>query len=234
MTRFIDISVPIMTSPGLVPMKESEHQATGPHAAYKPGELSVTISQVFSWDMPTAKAMLSRMNGPVHTGTHVDAPLHRYPKGRSIDQMPLDTFYGDVYIVDVSHKVQSRQVTAADLQRALPKKGKVERLLIRSGWYKTLGTPRFDSSEAPYLTPEAGDWIISRGVKLLALDFRTQPAEDNPTETDNHRKLLTAGVCLITNLANLNEIKKKKAIICAFPLKFASIESGMTRAVIIE
>lgn len=233
MTRFVDISVPIMTSPGLVPMKEEERPTSGPHAAYTPGALSVTISQIFSWDKPNADRMASKMDGPVHAGTHVDAPLHRVPKGKSIDEIPLATFYGDIYIADLNRKVSSRQVTGADLEKALPR-GKLERVLLKTGWYKMLGTPKYDSTEAPYLTPDAVDWIVSRGVKLLVMDFRTDPYEHAPSATDNHTKLLSNEVCLVTNLANLDEIKKKKAAICCFPLKLAGLEAGMTRAVILE
>ena len=44
--------------------------------------------------------MVSRLEMSVHTGTHVDAPLHFIPGGASVDQIALDTFLGPCQVVD--------------------------------------------------------------------------------------------------------------------------------------
>ncbi len=38
-----------------------------------------------------------------HTGTHLDAPLHKMAGGASIDTYPLETFCGEQVIVDLTH-----------------------------------------------------------------------------------------------------------------------------------
>src|SRR5207247_10383231 len=36
-----------------------------------------------------------------HTGSHVDAPLHKLAGGSSLDELPLDRFVGEALIVDL-------------------------------------------------------------------------------------------------------------------------------------
>ena len=37
-----------------------------------------------------------------HQGTHLDAPYHFYADGKTIDQMPLEPFYGPAKLVDLA------------------------------------------------------------------------------------------------------------------------------------
>jgi arylformamidase len=45
-------------------------------------------------------AVVSRLEMGVHTGTHVDAPLHFIPGGASVDQIAVDTFIGPCQVVE--------------------------------------------------------------------------------------------------------------------------------------
>ena len=45
---------------------------------------------------------LSSFSGCAHTATHVDAPLHVCPEGQAIDQIPLELFYGECFVVSAS------------------------------------------------------------------------------------------------------------------------------------
>src|SRR4051812_24977217 len=49
--------------------------------------------------------MLSMVN---HTGSHVDAPLHRMKGGKSLDEIPLEQWVGEAVIVDLRDAVTER------------------------------------------------------------------------------------------------------------------------------
>src|ERR1044071_9253555 len=36
-----------------------------------------------------------------HTGSHIDAPLHRFARGASIDKIPIERFVSDAVIADL-------------------------------------------------------------------------------------------------------------------------------------
>ena len=44
---------------------------------------------------------LSAISMSVHCGTHIDAPLHFYEEGSSIDNLRLNTFYGKCTVISV-------------------------------------------------------------------------------------------------------------------------------------
>ena len=55
---------------------------------------------------------------PEHFGTHMDAPLHFDPKGRSLDEIPVQDFLLEAVVVDVRAAVSSNpdyRLTAAGL-----------------------------------------------------------------------------------------------------------------------
>lgn len=50
-----------------------------------------------------------------HTGTHVDAPRHVLPEGRSVRELPLETFYGSAWVYDLTHKPRGSRISSRDL-----------------------------------------------------------------------------------------------------------------------
>ena len=56
----------------------------------------------------------------------VDAPWHYYPtsggkKARTIDELPLEWFYGDGVVLDMRHKEQGGLISTEDVKAALEK-----------------------------------------------------------------------------------------------------------------
>src|SRR3954462_13596142 len=56
-----------------------------------------------------------------HTGSHVDAPLHKIKGGKSLNDLPLTTSVGPAWLVDLRDSKADRRITADVLQAALPK-----------------------------------------------------------------------------------------------------------------
>src|SRR3954454_3272010 len=55
-----------------------------------------------------------------HTGSHVDAPLHKFAGGASLDEMPLEGFVGPARIVDFRGIAADAPMTAEMLKAKLP------------------------------------------------------------------------------------------------------------------
>ena len=55
-----------------------------------------------------------------HAGTHVDAPAHfdARPGAKSIDEMPLESFFTEAVCLDLAHKPLKSDISIEDLQRA--------------------------------------------------------------------------------------------------------------------
>src|SRR6266545_4038849 len=80
--RIIDVSVPIR--PGMITY---------------PGDPTVELERV-SAIADGALANVSRLQFGVHTGTHVDAPLHFLDGAAATEELPLDVLVGDCVVVE--------------------------------------------------------------------------------------------------------------------------------------
>lgn len=89
----------------------------------------------------------------VHSVTHVDAPWHYGPlsegkKAPTIDEIPLDWFYGDGVVIDMCHKKDMKLISQEDLEGYLQrnhiklKSGTI--VLIRTDGDKRAGTEEYD------------------------------------------------------------------------------------------
>jgi arylformamidase len=67
-----------------------------------PGEPEPKFDPIFM--LGTDKVNVTKVIVGSHTGTHVDAPKHFIPKGKSIDKVCLDRYIGEAVILDMSKK----------------------------------------------------------------------------------------------------------------------------------
>ena len=62
------------------------------------GDPEVKVEEVFT--VQKDGFSLRRLEMSTHTGTHLDAPSHFFENGKSIDEISLDLFLGDVLVVE--------------------------------------------------------------------------------------------------------------------------------------
>jgi len=98
--------------------------------------------------------------------------------GATIDEIPLERFAGPATVVDVARK-ESEPITAAELAAAADDVRADDILLVRTGWGDRYGRDEYE--RYPWLAADAGDWLLEKGVKLLAVDT---PSPDRPARRD--------------------------------------------------
>jgi kynurenine formamidase len=170
-------------------------------------------------------------NGP----THVDSFSHLDPDptAPTIDQMPLDLFYGDAVCVDVSEVPIQTDIEPAQIEESLAK----AKLEVRQGdmvffytatYDRHRGTPQY-LSDFPGLGFEASHWILDHGVKTFGVD---SPTPDNPISKTYpcHMMCRAHHITHYENLV-LTEVVGKRFTFIGFPLKVVGAHGGPTRAV---
>ncbi|MBI5202572.1 MAG: cyclase family protein [Elusimicrobia bacterium] len=169
-----------------------------------------------------------------HTGTHVDAPLHFVPGGRSIDRFPAALMSGPAGIVDLRPAAPRREFGPAELKSALGGRRVPPRLLVRFGWsrrYKSKGY----FPDAPYLSLAACRWLAGRGVKLLGVDTPSVDAHEHgwksPCDAQNHRLLLGRGIFLVEALRNLDKLRSETVEFLVLPLNILGADGSPARCV---
>lgn len=161
-----------------------------------------------------------------HTGTHIDAPAHFIQGGKTLDQFPLDTFYGPCQVLDLTRC--SEVITLKDIDGYVIELGTI--ILLKTTNSSLPSTGPF-YSEFVYLSAEAAEYLATKKVKAVGIDYlsieRNQP--DHPT----HKALLSKDILIIEGL-RLAPISEGSYKIACFPLKLIATEAAPARAVLVE
>lgn len=224
--QLIDLSQPIFEGMKVYPghLKTVTFQ----HATHE--ETAPRFDSGFSFQ--TLGFMLND-NGP----THVDSFSHLDPdpEAPTIDQMPLDLFYGPAICLDVSSVPEQTDITADHLDAALESSG----LTLEPGDHCFFYTATYDkyAGTSEYLTNFAGlgesavQWIVDRQVTTFGVD---SPTPDNPTSRiyPAHMMCRRERKTHYENLV-LTEVVGRRFTFVGFPLKVIGAHGGPTRAVAI-
>jgi kynurenine formamidase len=166
----------------------------------------------------------------LHCGTHVDAPGHYAPGGDSIEKVPFERLMGTCLSVDLG-RGPLETIDVKDLKPYESRMGKVDMLFIRTGADDMWGTGDY-CWRYPFFTPEAGEYLVEKGVKVLGMDtpgpdasLRSGFRKGSPL----HLTLLGNDVLIIENLANLRSVCGRETYVYAFPIKIEGAFGGPAR-----
>lgn len=113
---------------------------------------------------------------PSHTSTHIDGPLHVHPNARGLHSFPTEFFCGPGIVLDLPLG-PGDTVSAATLESAEPEIRPGDIVFIAFGYAKHFGTHEYH--DHPWLSVDAAQWLVRRGVKILGLDT---PTPDMPAK----------------------------------------------------
>lgn len=222
--RIIDISLGI---------DESFRMATPP--GFKK-DLAFELEVLKEYDAPGGAGQIVRgMHMRLHAGTHVDAPVHFVKGGQQLHELPLDVFVGEALVADLSDTRPNSPITPEQLERAVGSKlRRGDRLLLRTDWNRNHGEPHWREG-SPYLAPEAVDWCVERGPRLVGFDFlHAKDAPVTPCKEYTLRALLEHDIVLLAYLDHLDQIRQERVTLIALPLAINGVEASPVRAVAIE
>jgi arylformamidase len=168
-------------------------------------------------------ATVSSLSLGVHTGTHVDAPVHFIIDGAGVDSIPLDRLIGPARVLDVGDLAR---IQPGDLERQDIRGG--DRLLFKTRnsryWEENDFRPDFTS-----FTPEAARWLVEREVRTIGIDYLSVGSTEKGPET--HRPLLAAGICIIEGL-DLSRVGPGLYDLICLPLRLEGLDGAPARVVL--
>jgi kynurenine formamidase len=177
----------------------------------------------------------SSVHQSLHTGAHIDSPLHVFKDGITTAEIRLDQVMGEAFVVDLSFVDANHGVTIDDLRRGgadAVRAGDI--VLLRTGWTdKMYGTwPQF-FTQSPFFPPESAEWLVAKGPKSIGFDFFEEycarlpdfSSEDFPM----HRVILGAGIVIMEGLTNLGVLPGRRVDFAAPFYKIAGTEGAPAR-----
>lgn len=171
---------------------------------------------------------LSRLSLGTHTATHVDAPRHFLPDGAGADELRLCDLVGPCEVLDMGEAAPGQGVTAALLARVagvtpLP------RVLLKTR-NAILWDGRPFSQEFVHLTPDAAEWLVTRGVRVVGIDYLSVERFKLPGAPVHHA-LLGAGVIIIEGL-NLAHVAPGRYELICLPLLVEGADGAPARVIL--
>lgn len=175
-----------------------------------------------------------RLDLNVHTGTHVDAPFHFFPKGRTVDQIPVERWQGDAVLVDLRGKLGLHQgILPKDLEEYDSLIGPEKIVLLNTGWGpKRTGWDLEYEHEWPYVTGELAQYFVDKGVRGVGIDCLSIGGWYEGTGRPCHEILLSHDIWALEEVVFPDELMKHKTCyLSAYPLKLQGFSGSMVRAV---
>ncbi len=169
-----------------------------------------------------------------HAGTHIDAPRHFLPDGKTLDQQDLDVVVGSAKVLNLAPASPRQLLSVEDVERCDQDIVPGSRLLLRTDWYHRYGTPAY-RDELPRISQELAEWLVAREVALVGVEPPSVADVNNRTElTAVHQTLFRGNVTIVEGLARLDQIQQRDVQLIALPLRIPGGDGSPVRAIAIE
>lgn len=170
-----------------------------------------------------AHANVSRLELGVHTGTHLDAPLHFFEGGDGSESIELEPLIGPAVVVDAT-SVRGDLDEEALEGLAIPQGA--ERVLLKTTngrlWERGTFTRDFIR-----LTGSGARYVVQREIRLIGIDFLSIG------DAEAHRELLGAGVVPVEGL-DLRRVEPGDYELLCLPLRLEGSDGVPARAVLLQ
>lgn len=160
-----------------------------------------------------------------HNGTHIDAPFHFIPNGKSIDELDLRLVNGKCRVLDFTHLRE--KITHRDLEGK--KINSEDIVLLKTSNSNLLTEGKFEPNFV-YLDKTGAEFLAKLRVKAVGFDYlgieRSQPAHET------HITLFNAGTWIIEGI-RLKDAKEGNYYLHCMPLLVKGLDAAPARAILI-
>jgi len=114
---------------------------------------------------PGVEFQIGKIEMVANTGTYLDSPFHRFPRGKDLSGIPLESVANlEGLVVRMS---PGGRAIGSQLFENLDVRGKA--VLVHTGWDVHWRTEQY-LSENPFLTRAAAEYLASQGAALVGID----------------------------------------------------------------
>ncbi len=189
-----------------------------------PGAEPPVLSPTATIDRDGYQAQRLTLN--THTGTHIDAPAHILPGGKTLDQFPVSHFQGRAQVIDC--RGLSGEICRHHLETLIDPQGAAFILLL-TGWDRHWRTAAYLSG-FPTLSTQAAAWLAGLNLKGIGLDAISID-HPNSNHLPNHRCFLAKDIVILENLTKLATIPGPICQLYCLPLLISKTDGAPARVV---
>ncbi|MEJ8307048.1 cyclase family protein [Saccharibacillus sacchari] len=184
-----------------------------------PGDSAMTLKQTRNLDEDGYCNHELTIN--MHTGTHIDGPMHMTDSRTFISDMPLERFVGKGCVLDVSGQ---REIDFKPEYETIVEENVI--LLLHTGHGELFGQPQY-FTDYPVLTERFAEWLVRKKVKMVGFD--TPSPDKDPYAV--HLTFMNHGILIAENLTNLDRLLQTRSFeVFALPLRIRA-DASMARVI---
>lgn len=170
-------------------------------------------------------ANVSGMSLSVHTGTHMDAPVHYIGDKPGIDTIPLDAAIGVARVIRIENP---ESIGSDELARHEPRRG--ERILFRTRNSEHVWNSDDFAENFVSISPDGARYLAECGVRAIGVDYLSVGGYQKEKHGDEtHEILLGAGIRIIEGL-DLRHVEPGEYDLVCLPLKLVGADGAPARA----
>jgi arylformamidase len=188
-----------------------------------PGDPKVKIVKIKTFQKNGV--IVSKITMGLHAGTHIDAPRHYLPDGKTIDQIPLECLTGKAVVCDLSSVEDC--IKAKDLRKFAIDEGDI--IFLKT---KNSQTRENAPKNQICLNEDGADYLIEKEIKAVGIDCLSIERFDS-SDARIHKKLLGREIPIIEGLVLGNVDGGRYLTHCA-PLKIIDAEASPARCVLVR
>jgi len=174
-------------------------------------------------DFSSGSAYETRLEMNLHTGTHLDRPLHMIPGGDKLDTLRLEQVVTNCKVVDLTGVKE--YITEKDLVDKNIEEGDFILLKTRNSFENILETNFI------YLEETGAKYLKERKIKGVGID--SLGIERNQPKHPTHIMLLENDIVILEGL-RLKDIEEGKYFLFAAPIFIPDVEAAPVRAILIQ
>jgi arylformamidase len=168
---------------------------------------------------------LSHLTMGVHSGTHMDGPVHFRHGAAGLDEMPLTATMGPARVIEIA---DPQQITPDELLKHDLRRG--ERILFRTRNSTRCWQTDDFIEDFVYISEPAAIHLAETGVQTVGIDYLSVGGY-HANGAEIHRILIDAGIWIIEGL-DLSAIPAGRYELVCLPVKLHESDGAPARAIL--
>jgi kynurenine formamidase len=174
---------------------------------------------------PGTEFQIGKIEMVANTGTYVDSPFHRYPDGKDLAALPLESLANlDCVVV----RMQEQKARAIDRLGLKESEVRGKAVLVQTGWDRHWRSDQYFEHH-PYLTGELAEWLVKAGAVMVGIDSFNIDSIDTG-ERPVHTILLGHDIPIVEHMRGLAQLPERGARFFAVPVKVKAFGTFPVRA----
>lgn len=168
------------------------------------------------------KFLIQKIETMAGIGTHMDAPSHCFPHGKSINELAIENLISPCIVINVSNEMDANYIIELEIIKNFEKRygnaWKDAFVIFYTGWDNFWNQPEKYRNDLrfPSLSKEVALYLVKEGIHGIGIDTLSPDLPESGYPV--HQIVLGAGKYIVENIANASLLPVIGSYIFVLPI----------------